>query len=168
MVNMLFSSKAKVVEDIVEFMETLLDCLGYAVEFASTGYDYEVVPGGVSLSLGFSAGASQALEDLLSNRAPSLTISLDFGFAIGITKKLAWVGTGLGGSLTCDSGAGCSSYLTVAILTVVNLPQPATVGFCPIGYTALGGAATCAQSFGGGISAMCCDMNLQTGSNDCR
>lgn len=148
----------------MEFVESLTTCLGHAVEFASTGYDYEVVPGAVSISLGLSAGARQALEDLVSKRPPSAMISLDFGFAVGVTKKLAWLGTGLGGSLTCDSSEGCEAYITVASLVTVN--PPVTSIFCPMGPT--WGPATCAQSFGGGISAMCCNMGLQQGSSDCR
>eukprot|EP00913_Durusdinium_trenchii_P017939 g16857.t1 len=155
---------AKVVEDVVEYMESLTGCLGYAIEFAGSGYDYEVVPGAVSISLGLSSGAKQALEDLISERPPSAFISLDFGFAVGVTKKLAWLGVGLGGSLACDSTAGCDVYITVASITSINLPTVSA--FCPMGPN--WGPATCAQSFGGGISTMCCSMGLQEGKNDCR
>lgn len=160
----IFDVIAQAVEDVAAFMESITGCLGYAIEFASTGYDYEVVPGAVSLSLGLSAGARQALEDLISERTPTLAISLDFGFAVGVTKKLFWTGTGLGGSLTCDTGASCEAYITVAVISSVNIPVQSAA--CPMGPT--WGPATCAQSFGGGISAMCCNMGFQRGSNDCR
>lgn len=160
----IFDVVASVVEDVGAFMEALTGCMGYAIEFASTGYDYEVVPGAVSMSLGLSAGVRQALEDLISKRPPSFSISLDFGFAVGVTKKLVWTGLGLGGSLTCSVGAACEAYITVAVLGSVNVPTQNAA--CPMGAT--WGAATCAQSFGGGISAMCCSMGLQRGSNDCR
>ena len=153
------------VEDVGAFMESLTGCLGHAIEFAGTGYDYEIVPGAVSMSLGLSAGgARRALEDLISKRPVTMAVSLDFGFAVGMTKKLVWLGTGLGGSLTCDTGAKCEAYITATGLSTINLPTQSAC--CPMGLT--WGAATCAQSFGGGISAMCCTMNLQGGSNDCR
>lgn len=157
-------TQAQVVEDVVEFMETLTTCLGMAIEFASTGYDYEIVPGGVSMSIGLSTGARAALEDLISGRPPSAFISLDFGFAVGITKKLAWLGTGLGGSLVCDSGAGCDAYITVAAIGSVNVPTASA--FCPMGVQ--WGPATCANSLGGGLATMCCSMDLDSGDNDCR
>ena len=164
MVNLLFSLQANVVEDVTAFMESITGCLGYAIEFASTGYDYEVVPGAVSISLGLSAGARQALEDLIPKRSPTLAISMDFGFAVGVTKKLLWSGTGLGGSVTCEVGATCEAYITVAVIGSVNIPTQSAA--CPMGPT--WGAATCAQCFGGGISSMCCNMGFKGGSNDCR
>ena len=152
------------VKDVEQYMNSLTTCMGMAVEFASIGYDYELVPGAVSMSLGLSTGARSALEDLISGRPPSAFISLDFGFAVGVTKKLAWLGVGLGGSLVCDSGAGCETYITVAAITSINVPTASA--FCPMGT--VWGAATCAQSFGGGLATMCCSMGLQTGKNDCR
>lgn len=160
----IFDVIANVVEDVAAFMESITGCLGYAIEFASTGYDYEVVPGAVSISLGLSAGARQALEDLISKRSPTLAISMDFGFAVGVTKKLLWSGTGLGGSVTCEVGASCEAYITVAVIGSVNIPTQSAA--CPMGPT--WGAATCAQCFGGGISSMCCNMGFKGGSNDCR
>lgn len=148
---------ATVVEDVVEYMESLTTCLGMAIEFASTGYDYEIVPGGVSMSVGLSTGARAALEDLIAGRPPSAFISLDFGFAVGITKKLVWAGMGLGGSLVCDSGAGCNTYITVASIASINPPVSSV--WCPMGPT--WGAASCAQSFGGGLATMCCEMEFQ-------
>ena len=173
--NLLFSLQENVVEDVAEvagqvvedvaaFMESITGCVGYAIEFASIGYDYEVVPAAVSLSLGLSAGARQALEDLLSGRSPTLTISLDFGFAVGVTKKLFWSGTGLGGSVTCEVGATCEAYITVAVIVSVCIPVQHAA--CPMGPNF--GPATCAQCFGGGISLMCCNMGFKEGSNDCR
>lgn len=173
--NLLFSLQANVVEDVAEvagqvvedvdaFMDSITGCLGHAIEFASTGYDYEVVPALVSLSLGLSSGARQALEDLISKRPPTLAISLDFGFAVGATKKLFWSGIGLGGSVSCEVGGTCGVYITVALFGSVNVPVQDAA--CPMGPNF--GPGTCAQSFGGGISSTCCSMDFVDGSNDCR
>ena len=94
-------AKAKIVEDVVEFMASLVTCVGEATEFASTGYDWELAPGTVSMSLGLSTGSMQALEDLLSKKPPRAFISLDFGFSVGTNSKLYWAGVGMGGSLDC-------------------------------------------------------------------
>ena len=154
----------ELIEDVGEFMESLLSCAGIALEFLSTGYDYEVVPATVSLSMGLSSGIKQALEDIISKKKPRAFISLDFGFAIGITKKLAWTGVGLGGSVSCDSTGSCGIYITIAPLATVNLPTTSVA--CPMGPN--WGAATCAQAMGAGISTMCCTIGLTNGNNDCR
>ena len=154
---------AKVVEDVVEFMAEGLACIGTAAEFTSTGYSYEVVPGAVSLNMGLSSGSGQSLDKLVRGHPPVAFISVDFGFAVGITAKLTWSGVGLGGGVGCNVD-GCSAYITVAAVGSVNLPM--VTAACPFGATL--GSATCAQAFGGGISTLCCNMNLQTGSNDCR
>ncbi|CAJ1379032.1 unnamed protein product [Effrenium voratum] len=154
---------AKVVEDVVEFMASALACIGTAAEFTSTGYSYEVVPGAVSLSMGLSSGSGQSLDKLVQGQPPVAFISLDFGFAVGATAKLTWTGVGLGGGVGCNV-AGCTAYIVVALIGSVNIPM--VTAACPFGATL--GSATCAQAFGGGISQMCCNMNLQTGGNDCR
>ena len=73
-------------------------------------------------------------------------------------------GVGLGGGVGCNVD-GCGAYISVAAIGSINIPTPVAAG-CPFGATV--GAATCAQAFGGGISTMCCNMDLRDGSNDCR
>ena len=148
---------AKVVEDVVEFMAEGLACIGTAAEFTSTGYSYEVVPGAVSLNMGLSSGSGQSLDKLVRGHPPVAFISVDFGFAVGITAKLTWSGVGLGGGVGCNVD-GCSAYITVAAVGSVNLPM--VTAACPFGATL--GSATCAQAFGGGIS----DLVLQHEPSD--
>ena len=61
--------------------------------------------------------------------------------------------------MTCEVGASCEAYITVAVIGSVNIPTQSAA--CPMGPT--WGAATCAQCFGGGISSMCCNMGFKGG-----
>ncbi|CAE7209065.1 unnamed protein product [Symbiodinium pilosum] len=144
--------------------------MGTAAEFQSTGYTYDIVPGTVGFSIGASLTGAQSLDNLIRGKPPVGYVTIDLGFSVGATYKLAWTGLGIGGGFGCGSDGSCSAYLAIGAVGTVNLPTASPL--CPLGVTIPAPPAppqwTCSQVIGGTISTMCCSMDLRTGKNDCR
>ncbi|CAE7608959.1 unnamed protein product [Symbiodinium sp. CCMP2592] len=157
----------KAVKVIEEFVTELFGCIGDVFEMLTFGYEISVVEGLVAFSAGLSAGDMVGMSrlGLLEGKEPTTWMSLDVGFAVGVTAKAAWAGVGAGVGLSC-SVSSCAAYLSVGTMTTVNIPTINAV--CVFGAPTTPSGWMCSQVFGASISAFCCNFNVAEGKHDCR
>jgi len=160
--------------DFVQWVLTLFECLGQFHETVAIGYGKKWGGAtGVAVSFGGSTSYNMLQSLILGQVSQQLKLSLSFvaGAVPGdAVTGGARAGVGIALGISCSSAAGCNLGITVGATGSALIPGSASGAACPFGYiVTIGGVQFgCFYSYTVAVTAMCCQFNLLTGSENCR